>query len=69
MVIASLEFQKKLEKTEFFQEILVADISVEVLFGMFFLTFSNADVVLQKENFFEKLIPLQKSFLPLGLDH
>ena len=45
IVLASFQVEDKLEKTRFFQEtFLLADISMEVVLGMPFLTFSNADV-------------------------
>ena len=45
MVLASFQVDDKLGKIWFFQEtFLLADISVEVVPGIFFLTFSNADV-------------------------
>ena len=70
MVIAGVQFQDKLGRAGFFQEtFLVADTSMEVVFGMPFLTLSNADVVLQKGNLLGGLIPLQRPYLPLGPDH
>ena len=45
MVLASFQVEDKLERAWFFQEtFLLADISAEVVLGMPFLTFSNADV-------------------------
>ncbi|MCJ1348293.1 hypothetical protein MMC31_006524 [Peltigera leucophlebia] len=42
---------------------------MEVVFGMLFLTLSNADVLLQKGNLLAGCIALQRPCLPLGLDH
>ena len=45
MVLANFQVEDKLGRTRFFQEtFLLADISAEVVLGMPFLTFSNADV-------------------------
>ena len=45
MVIAGFSLQDKLGKVRFFQEtFLVADTRMEVVLGMLFLTFSNADI-------------------------
>ena len=45
MVLANFQVEDKLGRTWFFQEtFLLADISAEVVLGMPFLTFSNADV-------------------------
>ena len=45
MVLANFRMEDKLGRTRFFQEtFLLADISAEVVLGMPFLTFSNADV-------------------------
>ena len=45
MILASFEVEDKLRKAWFFQEtFLLADISMEVVLGMPFLTFSNADI-------------------------
>ena len=45
MVLASFQMEDKLERIWFFQEtFLLADINMEVVLGMPFLTFSNADI-------------------------
>ena len=45
MVLANFQMEDKLGRTRFFQEIfLLANISAEVVLGILFLTFSNADV-------------------------
>ena len=45
MVLASFQVEDKLGRTWFFQEtFLLANISAEVVLGLLFLTFSNADV-------------------------
>ena len=45
MVIADCSVKNKLEKVRFFKEIfLLANIDLEVVLGMFFLTFSKADI-------------------------
>ena len=45
MVIAAFQIVDKLGRSRFFQEtFLLADISMEVVLGMPFLSFSNADV-------------------------
>ena len=45
MVITLFQVVNKLSRSRFFQEtFLLADISKEVILGMLFLTFSNADV-------------------------
>ena len=45
MVLASFQMQNKLGRARFFQEsFLFADTTVEVVLGMLFLTFSNADM-------------------------
>lgn len=44
-VLASFQVENKLKKTQFFQEIfLLTDISVKVMLGILFLTFSNANI-------------------------
>ncbi|MCJ1349417.1 hypothetical protein MMC31_007657 [Peltigera leucophlebia] len=65
MVIAGFQVQDKLGRARFFQEtFLVTDTSMEVVFGMPFLTLSNADVVLQKGNLLGGLIQLQRPCPP-----
>ena len=50
MVIAAFQVVDKLGRSRFFQEtFLLADISMEVVLGMLFLTFSNADVLFAKK--------------------
>ena len=50
MVLASFQVKDKLGRTRFFQEtFLLADISMEVVLGMPFLTLSNADVQFVKK--------------------
>ena len=45
MVLANFQVEDKLERTQFFKEtFLLADISVEIVLGIHFLTLSNADV-------------------------
>lgn len=45
MVIASFQIKDKLKRVRFFQEIfLVADTRMDMVFGMHFLTFNNADI-------------------------
>lgn len=45
MVIAGFQIQDKLERARFFQEIfLVADTRIDVVVGMRFLIFSNANI-------------------------
>ena len=45
IVLASFYVEDKLERARFFQEtFLLADFSIEVVLGMPFLTFSNADI-------------------------
>ena len=45
MVIAGFQIEDKLSRIRFFQEsILLAEISIEVVLGMFFFTLSNADI-------------------------
>ena len=45
IVLASFKVEDKLRRIRFFQEtFLLADISAEIVLGMLFLTFSNADV-------------------------
>ena len=45
MILANFQVEDKLRKTRFFQKtFLLADISVEIVLGMPFLTFSNANV-------------------------
>lgn len=45
MVLASFQVEDKLGRARFFQEIfLLADISVEMVLGMPFLTVNNADI-------------------------
>lgn len=45
MILASFQVENKLKKACFFEEtFLLADISIEVVLEMFFLTFSNADI-------------------------
>ena len=50
MVLASFQVEDKLGRTRYFQEtFLLADISVEVVLGMPFLTLSNADIQFAKK--------------------
>ena len=45
IVLASFQVEDKLGRTRYFQEtFLLADISVEMVLGMLFLTFSNANI-------------------------
>ena len=45
MVLASFQVENKLKKARFFQKtFLLADINVEMILGMPFLTISNADI-------------------------
>ena len=45
MIIATFYVADKLGRSWFFQEIfLLANISIEVVLGMFFFTFSNTDI-------------------------
>ena len=45
MVIAAFQVVDKLGRSQFFQEtFLLTDISMKVVLGMLFLTFSNADI-------------------------
>lgn len=45
MVLASFQVKDKLKRVWFFQKsFLLADISVEVILGIFFLIFSNIDI-------------------------
>ena len=65
MVIAGFQIQDKLGRARFFQEtFLVVDTSMEVVFGIPFLTLSNADIGLQKGNLPRGLIPLQRPYPP-----
>lgn len=50
IVLASFQVEDKLGRARFFQEtFLLVDISVEVILGMPFLTFSNADIQFLKK--------------------
>ena len=50
MVLASFQLEDKLGRARFFQEtFLLADISAEVVLGMPFLTFSNANIQFVKK--------------------
>ena len=50
MVLASFQVEDKLGRARFFQEtFLLADIGVEVVLGMPFLTLSNADIQFEKK--------------------
>ena len=52
MVIATFQFVDKLACSRFFKEtFLPVDISIEVVLGMPFLTFSNADVQFTEKEF------------------
>lgn len=52
MIIAGFQVSDKFRKTRFFQEtFLIADTSVEVIFGMPFLTFSKVEI-----NFAKKIL-------------
>ena len=45
MVLASFQVEDKLERPRFFQEtFLLADLSVKMILGMPFLTFSNVNI-------------------------
>ena len=45
LVLASFQIEDKLGRTRFFQKMfLLADISIEVVLSMFFLTFNNVDI-------------------------
>ena len=45
MILVSFQVEDKLERARFFQEtFLLADISVEMVLGMPFLTFSNTNI-------------------------
>lgn len=50
MTIASLRVTDKLSRAHFFQEtFLMANTSMKVVLGIFFLTFSNADIWFAKK--------------------
>lgn len=50
IVLASFELEKKLGKSTFFHKtFLLADISVEVVLMMFFLTFSNVELLFSEQ--------------------
>ena len=52
MVLVSFQAEDKLRRACFFQEtFLLADTSIEVVLGMLFLTFSIADIQLDKKKF------------------
>ena len=58
IVLASFQMEDKLGKIRFFQEtFLFADIRAEMILGMPFLTFSNADVQFVKKNLLGGLTP------------
>lgn len=45
MALISFKVKNKLDQSQFFQEtFLVVDIDVEVILGIFFLTFSNVNI-------------------------
>ena len=46
MVIAAFSMHDRVKKICFFEETLLADISMNVALGMFFLTLSNTDIYL-----------------------
>ena len=55
MVIAGFQILDKLGRACFFQEtFLLAVISIEVVFKIFFLTFSNANIQFAKKKFLQK---------------
>lgn len=50
MVLTSFQVKNKLGKTRFFQEtLLIADIGMEVILDMPFLTLSNIDILFAKQ--------------------
>ena len=52
MVLVDFKVEDKLGKTQFFQEIfLIANITLKVIFGMLFLTLSNANVQFVEKEF------------------
>ena len=55
MVLASFQVEDKLGRIRFFPEtFLLADISTEVVLGMFFFTFSNADIQFLEKEFTQR---------------
>lgn len=83
MVIASFQVQDKLKRARFFQEtLLVADIKIDIVFEILFLTFSNANIQFAEGNltwktytavealFTTKKIQIinQKEFVKVALD-
>lgn len=66
MVITYFQVQNKLKKTRFFKKIfLVPDTSMEVVFGLFFLNFSNINMVFVEKKLTWRTYTLQKSYLIL----
>ena len=63
MVLASFQLEDKLRKVWFFQEIfLLTDLSIEIILEIFFLTFSNKNVFLQKKSLLEALTLLLRPY-------
>ena len=52
MTIAGFSIQDKLDRAQFFEEtFLLANTSIKVVLGMFFLALSNADILFDTESF------------------
>ena len=64
MVIAAFQVVNKLSCSQFFQEtFLLADISIEVVLGILFLTFSNADVQFAEKKLIWRIYTTEEALL------
>ena len=64
MVIAAFQVVNKLGRSQFFQEtFLLADISIEVVLGMPFFTFSNANVQFAEKELTWRTYTTEEAFL------
>ena len=62
MVIADLQIEDKISRLRFFQKtFLVANTKFEVILGMFFLKFSNADLLFGEETFMWRTYTINKA--------
>ena len=64
MMIANFQVEDKISRPRFFQKIfLVTNTKFEVILGMLFLKFSNADILFDKETLTWKIYIINKALL------
>lgn len=64
MVLASFQIEDKFGQARFFQELfLLANINVEMILGIFFLTFSNAKILFAEQKLIQRFYSIAEALL------